>query len=198
MVNRDAPHIRAGRVGGRVRNRSPRGEAPQGRPGRPRREEQARALVDLFAGTACTEEIAARVKVRPRTVERWRDEAVPLVANALMAGGERTCLAPHASSGQAVSSSTVSSSAGRVARRTVRAEKMNAIRTFLLEEFVRVHPPDVEQVARLSRETPHGRATVATVCALFGVRRTLYYEARARAAARGAREAARDDGCGDP
>ena len=184
MVNRQVSHTRPGRVGGRVRSQSPGGDGTKGRPGRPRRDERAGALLALFEGKASAAEIAARLSVRTRTVERWREDAVPLVARALLANGEVSGVHP--------SPASVPPPKGGVVRRTIRTEKTAAVRSFLLEEFVRVHPPHAEQVAMLSRETPYGRATVAMVCAAFGVKRTGYYGARARGSALGSREHGHD------
>lgn len=188
MVKGGAPRIRKGRVGGRVRSQAPLVVETKGRPGRPRQDARARALVDLFAGKASVAEIGDRLKVRVGTVERWRDGAVPLVARALLGdvprgisdadtgagGGPTGAPAP----GSPTSSSVASPVFGAAARRTVLAKETAAIRLHILEQFVRLHPPSAPQVAMISRETPNGSLSASMFCELFGIGRTAYYDAR--------------------
>lgn len=173
-----------GRVGGRVRKTTATRKHPPGKAGRPGRIKRVEALVDLLGGTASVDQLAERLGVRAATITRWREEALPHVGRALLDEREAPRVAQPPGGRPRTTGGSIAS----------RASKLSAMRVFLLEEYVRVSKPGPEQVAALSRQTPHGRVPVAVVCTVFGVGRTAYYEASRKRKAKSERpEGARRD-----
>jgi transposase-like protein len=64
----------------------PLGDAVRGRPGRRSGEERTRAVLELLAGTATTDQLAFRFGVQPQTIERWREQALAGIEQALREG----------------------------------------------------------------------------------------------------------------
>ena len=62
----------------------------RGRPGRRGVEERVRAVLDLFAGKASVDQLAARFGVRPSTVEGWREIALESLSNSMRQSSGRT------------------------------------------------------------------------------------------------------------
>jgi transposase-like protein len=65
-------------------------EAPaderRGRPGRRSVEERASAVLELLSGKASVDQLARRFGVRPSTVEKWRQDALEGMSQALRQG----------------------------------------------------------------------------------------------------------------
>ena len=61
--------------------------AVRGRPGRRSAEEKRIAVLQLLAGKATLDQLAQRYGVKPQTVERWREQALGAVEDALRGGG---------------------------------------------------------------------------------------------------------------
>lgn len=156
-----------GRTGGRARGDVAARSRALGRAGRPGRIRKVEALLDLLGGAASVDQLAERLGVRGATIVRWREEALPRVRRVLLEERE----SPRATGGPGgKESSTVGSTPPRTS-------KTEAMKLFLLEEYVRVSKPGPRQVAAMSRQTPYGKAPVAMVCKVFGIGRTAYYEA---------------------
>ncbi len=65
-------------------------EAPdvrRGRPGRRSTEERTRAVLELLAGKASVDQLALRFGVQAQTIERWREQALEGIGEALREGG---------------------------------------------------------------------------------------------------------------
>jgi transposase-like protein len=57
-----------------------------GRPGRRSGEERTRAVLELLAGKASVDQLAHRFGVQAGTIERWREQALAGIAQALREG----------------------------------------------------------------------------------------------------------------
>lgn len=71
-------------------------EAPaavrRGRPGRRTADERSEAVLQLLAGKATVDQLAAKFGVLPATIERWREVALESLAAAMRQG---TAKSPH-------------------------------------------------------------------------------------------------------
>lgn len=62
----------------------------RGRPGRRSAEDRTEAVLELFAGKASVDQVAARFGVRPDTVEGWRKDALEALEAAMRRGTGKT------------------------------------------------------------------------------------------------------------
>jgi transposase-like protein len=65
-------------------------DARRGRPGRRSVDERTQAVLDLFAGKATVDQLARRFGVQASTVERWREQALGGVEEALRQGSGKS------------------------------------------------------------------------------------------------------------
>ena len=61
-------------------------DVQRGRPGRRSAEERTEAVLELFAGKATVDQVARRFGVQASTVERWREQALEGMGEALRQG----------------------------------------------------------------------------------------------------------------
>ena len=61
-------------------------DAVRGRPGRRSGEERTRAVLELLEGKASVDQLARRFGVQGSTIERWREQALGGIAQALREG----------------------------------------------------------------------------------------------------------------
>ncbi len=64
--------------------------ARRGRPGRRTGEERTRAVLELVSGKASVDQLAQRFGVLPSTIEKWRQDALAAVADAMRRGEGRS------------------------------------------------------------------------------------------------------------
>jgi transposase-like protein len=64
--------------------------ARRGRPGRRTGEERTKAVLELVSGKASVDQLAARFGVLPSTIEKWRQDALAAVADAMRRGEGRS------------------------------------------------------------------------------------------------------------
>jgi transposase-like protein len=62
------------------------GDAVRGRPGRRSGEERTRAVLELLEGKTSVDQLARRFGVQAATIERWREQALCGIAQALREG----------------------------------------------------------------------------------------------------------------
>jgi hypothetical protein len=159
----DLASMGQGRTGGRERRVSVRSRT--GKAGRPPHDGRIAALLALFAGAGSEERVAARHGVKPATIRRWREAALPVVEAALRAETRRPrCRCAGAK--------------GETNGTDARAAREMAMRLCLLERFAAARKPSAADVVQIGRETPLGTAPVSLICETFRVGRSSYYHAR--------------------
>jgi transposase-like protein len=65
-------------------------EVVRGRPGRRSGEERTRAVLELLTGKTSVDQLARRFGVQAATIERWREQALAGIAQALREGSVET------------------------------------------------------------------------------------------------------------
>lgn len=75
----DAPKSRASEQGSNS-------EESRSRPGRRSAEDREKAVLELMSGKATVDQVARRLGVQPSTVEKWREDAMAAIGEAMRRG----------------------------------------------------------------------------------------------------------------
>lgn len=82
--------VRPGSGGAERSEAEPEPEVRRGRPGRRTAQERTDAVLELLRGRSSVDQLARRFGVQPSTIEKWRDEALGAIGEAMRRGEGRS------------------------------------------------------------------------------------------------------------